>query len=234
MPEPDLRPATAGRHERIVAGPDPVDAWVAAPAGSAVAGVVLLHAWWGLVRDVTDYADRLATAGFLVIAPDLFGGATAATVAEAEALAGAADPAAVATCASAAVGALAARLAPGAGIGAVGFSFGAQEAAALPARHPRVRASVLHYGTAWGAEVTATRTPLLLHVAAEDPFEPADAVDAFAAELATAGRPCTLLHYPDTGHWFAEPSRDAYRAGPAADAFATTVRFLREHCAPGG
>jgi len=215
-------------------GPDPVDAWVAEPAQAAAAGVVLLHAWWGLVRDATDYADRLAAAGYLVMAPDLFAGATAATVAEAETLAAGADPAVVAARATAAAAVLAARLPAGARLGAVGFSFGAQEAAALPARDPRVAASVLHYGTAWGPEVTGARAPLLLHLAADDPFEPAEAVDGFAAELAVAGRPCTLLRYPGTGHWFAEPSRDAYRAGPAADALAATLAFLREHLRPGG
>jgi dienelactone hydrolase len=37
--------------------------------------------------------------------------------------------------------------------------------------------------------------------------------------------------YPGTGHWFAEPSRDAYRPDAAELAFERTVGFLREHLA---
>jgi len=37
-----------------------------------------------------------------------------------------------------------------------------------------------------------------------------------------------MHRYPGTGHWFAEPSRDAYRA--AADlAFTRTLAFLSRH-----
>jgi carboxymethylenebutenolidase len=38
----------------------------------------------------------------------------------------------------------------------------------------------------------------------------------------------TIHRYPGTGHWFAEPSRDAYRPDAADLAFERTVEFLRE------
>ena len=52
----------------------------------ARAGVVVLHAWWGLNDDVIAYADRLADAGFAVIAPDMFRGQIATEPADAERL----------------------------------------------------------------------------------------------------------------------------------------------------
>ena len=44
--------------------------------------------------------------------------------------------------------------------------------------------------------------------------------------LADAGREVTIHRYPGTGHWFAEPSRDAYDAEAAELAFDRTIDFL--------
>ena len=58
--------------------------------------MLVLHAWWGLTPVFTDVCDRLAAEGYVALAPSLFaGGATAATIAEAEALRDAHDEAAV-------------------------------------------------------------------------------------------------------------------------------------------
>lgn len=54
--------------------------------------VLVLHAWWGLVRTVTDVCDRLSNAGFTAFGPDLYDGRTATTVAAATQLSGALDP----------------------------------------------------------------------------------------------------------------------------------------------
>ena len=43
-----------------------------------------------------------------------------------------------------------------------------------------------------------------------------------------ASRDITTYRYPGTGHWFAEPSRDAYRPDASDLAFDRTVTFLRE------
>ncbi len=52
--------------------------------------VVLLHAWWGRTPLFTTLGERLAAEGFAVAVPDLYGdGRTAASVEQAEALAGA-------------------------------------------------------------------------------------------------------------------------------------------------
>ena len=52
---------------------------------------------------------------------------------------------------------------------------------------------------------------------------------AFEDALRSAGRDVAIHLYPGTGHWFAEPSRDAYRADPAELAVDRTVAFLRAH-----
>ena len=51
--------------------------------------MVVLHAWWGLTEPFRQVCDRLAAAGFVALAPDLYHSKTTASVEEAEALAGA-------------------------------------------------------------------------------------------------------------------------------------------------
>jgi carboxymethylenebutenolidase len=48
--------------------------------------VLVLHAWWGLNDFFKSFANRLASQGFLALAPDLHDGALAKTVAEAKEL----------------------------------------------------------------------------------------------------------------------------------------------------
>ena len=59
-----------------------------------MAGVLVLHAWWGLNDDVRAYARRLVSEGFTVETPDLYGaGRTATEIPAAEALMKARDKA---------------------------------------------------------------------------------------------------------------------------------------------
>lgn len=192
-------------------------------------GVLLLHPWWGLNDDVTAFADRLAASGFAVLAPDLYGGAIAETIEEAERLAGALDEATADAIVLAAIDRMGERLGPESKIGTLGLSMGAAWALWLPAKRERVAAAVVYYGTVSGPVLAAGKAPVLAHFAAADPYEPEDNIAAFETALRRAGRPVTIHRYPETGHWFAEPSRDAYRPEAAELAFARTVTFFRSH-----
>ena len=61
-------------------------AYVAGAAGDDAPGVALYHAWWGLNDDVKAFADRLADAGFKVVAPDFYRGSITAEIEEAKQL----------------------------------------------------------------------------------------------------------------------------------------------------
>jgi len=215
-----------GKFQELSVGAESVRLYV---CGDDVASrhVVVFHPWWGLNDDVIAYAVRLGAAGFSVLAPDLVRGHTASTVAEAERLAESRDEAHADAVALAAID----RIAPPAGpirIGAVGFSMGAAWAIWCAAKRTAVAASVVYYGTLQGASVTRATAPVLGHFAETDPYESDEAVLAFERTLLEAGRRAVIRRYPGTGHWFAEPSRDAWRPEAAELAFGRTVEFLRE------
>jgi carboxymethylenebutenolidase len=217
-----------GAFETIEAGGTPVRLYVAGNLAPGTPGVVLFHAWWGLNDDIVAYAERLAAAGFAVAAPDMFGGQIASTIEQADQLSGSSDEAAIQAIALATVENLAERLGPAAKIADLGFSFGAAWAIWTPTRTDRIAATVVYYGTWVGPILAASGVPLLGHFAEDDPYETGETVEAFEQGLKEAGREVTIYRYPGTGHWFAEPSRDAYRAEAADLAFERTVAFLAQ------
>jgi carboxymethylenebutenolidase len=212
--------------EQMATGDSTVRAYVRVPE-DARAGLVVLHAWWGLNDDVMAYADRLVDAGFAVLAPDMFDGQVATEIADAERLSAAGDEVA-GPIALAATDALAARLGPDAPLAILGFSFGAAHAIWAPSERERLAATVAYYGSYWGDFLGRSKAALLGHFAETDPYEPAENVRALEQGLRDAGREATIHRYPGTGHWFAEPSRDAYRQDAAELAFERTTAFLRE------
>jgi carboxymethylenebutenolidase len=193
--------------------------------------VLVLHAWWGLTSVFTDVCDRLAAAGYVALAPSLFpGGATAATLAEAEALVDAHDRApaeaeAVVQAAAEQLRGLAA--VTGAQIGVIGYSMGAYWALHLSQVRPDdVGTVAVFYGTDDGDYSTA-RAAYLGHFAERDDFEPLEAVRALEEKIRAAGREVTFHVYPGTGHWFVEPNRPEYDAEAADLVWERTLAFLK-------
>jgi carboxymethylenebutenolidase len=212
--------------EPFAAGETMANAYVRVPDG-APGGVLVLHPWWGLNDDVIAYADRLADAGFAVFAPDMFNGQIATEREDAQRLAGEGDAVAEGIV-LAAIDRLAERLGPDAPLAVLGFSFGAAYAIWAPSERDRLVATVIYYGTYTGSFIARSTATLLGHFAEDDEFEPEEGVRELEQAFRDAGREVTVHTYPGTGHWFAEPSRAAYRPDAAELAFARTVAFLRE------
>jgi carboxymethylenebutenolidase len=212
--------------DRLAVGDEAHRAYLRVPDG-ARAGVVLLHAWWGLNDDVIAYADRLVDAGFAILAPDMFRGQVATTKDDAERLSQEGDAGIAGDVAWAAIDRLTAELGSDAPIAVLGWSFGAAYAIWAPSVRDRVKATVAYYGTYTDSFIAEAKAPLIGHFAEADQFTSEEEIRELEEAFRSAGRDITTYRYPATAHWFAEPSRPEYRAEAADLAFERTVHWLR-------
>ena len=184
--------------------------YLATPASGTGPGVLVIQEWWGLNDSLKEMADRLATAGFVALAPDLYHG----EVAEHDEMDKAAHlmqglPAdRAAKDMSGAVDFLAGR-ASGNGVGVVGFCMGGMLSFLIAAGRPdKVKAVVPFYGFPQGdtepdwSKLSATISG---HMAENDSFFPPDAARALEAKLRGMGKDVTLTVHPGTGHAFMGP-----------------------------
>lgn len=207
-------------------------AYLATPDATAGGPAVLvLHAWWGLIPFFKRLCDRLAAEGFVVLAPDLYGGKTANTIAEAEALLNQRDVSRMQQAAFAAVHALRRHpLNTHGPIAVIGFSMAATWAITLATESTSddICAAVLFYGNGAG-DFTRCQADFLGHFAAHDEWEPDEFVRQTEANLRKAGHEVTFYFYPSVGHWFFEDDKpEHYNAEAAQLAWERTLQFLRE------
>jgi carboxymethylenebutenolidase len=205
---------------------------VVAPEGGAGPGVLVLHGWWGLTPFFRRVCDRLADAGFVAMAPDLYGdGRTADTPDEAEALLASADPNLVARLVLASVATLRNLPITSDGpIGVLGFSMGGSWALWGAARAPEhLAATVVFYATQ-EMDLSDLGGAVLGHFAEHDEFVSEDDAVMLEADLHLLGKPVRFHRYPGTSHWFFEDDRTpAFDAEAADAAWARTIEFLRTH-----
>ena len=208
----------------------PAEAYVARPKGAPRGGLLVLHAFWGLNPFVRTVCDRLARAGFLAMAPDLFEGHVATTPAEAERLRRAPKRQAPSKRVTRAAEHLTRELGGDRGIGVIGFWYGGHWAAWYTA-HPTVKvaATVMFYA-ARGSDFTRCTTAIQAHFAEQDAYVSGAARARFEKALRAREAVGEVFLYPGTRHWFAEEDRrDAYDARAARLAWRRTLAFLNAH-----
>ena len=210
-----------------------VPGYLAVPKKGNGPGVLVLHAWWGLTDFFKGLSDRLASAGFVAFAPDLYRGATASTRDEAKKLLPKLDDESAHRDIAGGVRGLQSHPAVrGKRLGVVGLSLGAFWSLWLAQELPEdLGAIVLFYGTREGdydqTKLSKAQAAFLGHFAETDEFESAASVQDLEKLLRTLGKDVTFHTYPRTTHWFFENDRpDAYNAGAAKIAWGRTVRFL--------
>ncbi|HUW03640.1 MAG TPA: dienelactone hydrolase family protein [Acidimicrobiales bacterium] len=215
---------------------DKTTAYVALPDTKGGPGVLVLHSWWGLNAGTRSICDRLASMGFVALAPDLFGGSTPSDQTEAETLLAEIDPNLLVRDVRAAAEVLL-RLPATEGdhIGVVGMSMGGSMALWLSDRAPElVRATVTFYGLQ-DLAFDQTTSAYLCHFAESDPFVDDDAATYLEAvlHLGDLDTEISVHRYPGTGHWFFEPGQSGFDAEAAEQAWARTAEFLARNLGPG-
>jgi carboxymethylenebutenolidase len=206
-------------------------AYVVAPDSGTGPGVLVLHAWWGLTPFFRGVADRLADAGFVALAPDLFAGEMADTPETARALLARADATAMVHLVESSLTVLKGLPAtPDRPLGVLGFSMGASLALRAAARTPADVAAVsVFYGTT-DVDFAPMRAAVQGHFAEFDEFESEDDIVEMEAHMRLVGHVPEMHHYPGTAHWFFEADREvAHSPEAAALAWERTLTFLHRH-----
>jgi carboxymethylenebutenolidase len=205
-------------------------AYIALPPSGKGAGVVVIHAWWGLNHFFKSVCDRLAKEGFVAVAPDLFEGQVAITPAGAKRLRAKPKREPTYKTLIRAIEQLSNHPAvQGSTVGVVGFSMGGHWALWLSQRPELpIGATVTFYGARAG-DFTGSRAAFLGHFAEKDDWASDAALKKLKRRLEMAGRVAEFFVYPDTGHWFLEFDRaDAYNPQAAELAWKRTIKFLRK------
>ncbi len=211
--------------------------YLALPESGSGPGVVVIQEWWGLTSHIGSVANRLAAEGFVALAPDLFGGATAHDMDEAGRLMQELPVDQAARDLGGAVDYLLDHDAvTSSTIGAVGFCMGGGFVLVLAAQQgDKIGAAVPFYGVL-GAEYPGFENlsaPLLGHFGEQDEMQSADQVRELAATIERqSGRMPDFRFYP-AGHAFFNDENllGTYDPEQATKAWDTTVTFLREHLA---
>lgn len=236
-------------------GATAVTAYLSRPHGQLRGAVIVVHEVWGLVKHITDVADRLAAEGYLALAPDLvhlaglnpdvsgelqramFNPDAEARSAAQPQLRALTSPLRSPEFAATALGALrecfdylTAQEQVDGRIGVIGFCFGGTQAFSLAVAEPRLRGAVPFYGHAdYDADqLRSIACPILAFYGEED----TRLMDGLAELTAAMGKAAVDFRprvYPDCGHAFFNDSNVfAYNESAAGQAWAETLGFLAQ------
>jgi carboxymethylenebutenolidase len=208
-----------------------VPALVVRPEGK-VAGpaLILVHEWWGLNPHIEEIARRYAAEGYLVVAPDLYGGIVTTDPEEAGRLMSGLrieDGVAQLQIVLAEL-----RTWPDVtAVGVTGFCMGGTYALRL-ACEAKVDASAPFYGDLPEETSLLGRLdcPLLFIGGEKDAWITTAKMDQLSAALQEYGRDGEVKVYAGASHAFFNDTRpDVYSPSDAADAWKTVLAFLGRH-----
>lgn len=207
---------------------------LAIPEGGSGPGVIVIQEWWGLNPQMKGVADRLATEGFVALAPDLYHGELAGhdEMDKAGHLMTTLPPDRAARDMSGAVDFLAGHEAvTGQGIGVIGFCMGGLLSFLLAANRPdQIKAAAPFYGFPQGEaepEWSNIEAAIQAHMADPDDFFPPDAARALEAKLRDLGKDVEFtVHQAGHGFMNEENPIGTHDSDLAAEVWPQTMAFL--------
>lgn len=188
-----------------------------------MAEVLLFHHAQGLTAGVTAFADRLREAGHTVHTPDLYDGATFATLDEGVAHAKSIGFEVLVEHGAATAEPLSTDLVY------AGFSLGVMPAMQLAVRRPGVRGALSFHGAADPEELGGpwpSGVPVQVHAAEHDPEFANGFDDAAARALVDCVDDAELFLYPGSEHLFADSSLPSYVPASATLLTERVLAFL--------
>lgn len=217
-----------GNHIRLNAsdGHEP-GAWLAAPADTPRAGLVVLQEIFGVTGHIRAVADGFAAAGYLAIAPALFDRAEPGAVLDYGEMTRGRDIMLKLDLDDVVrdIAAAIARVGVAGKVGVIGYCWGGALADLAACRLP-VDAAVSYYGgrtASWLDEQPSC--PVQYHFGGQDPLIPPEMV-----EQIRAGRPAGEFHvYPEAGHGFNCNERSSFHPQSAGLALERSLAFLARH-----
>ena len=216
-------------------------AWNDAATGKRP-GVLVVHEWWGLNEHARNQARRLADAGYVGFALDLYGNRKVTThLKDAQAFVAEAtkDPAVLAARFNAALDVL--KKDPRVDttrIAAIGYCFGGAVALGMARAGAPLAAVVTFHGalsTQTPAQRGKVKARILVLAGGADPFVPPEQVDAFKKEMQAAGAHFEVVSYPGAKHGFTNPDAAtygmeqlAYNATADRESWGAMLKLFRE------
>jgi carboxymethylenebutenolidase len=204
-------------------------AYLARPARPGP-GIVVIQEWWGLVPHIERVADRIASEGFVALAPDLYHGRTTKSPDEAGKLMMSLRVDEAERDLAAAIDYLTGLPdVTGARVGTIGFCMGGALSLFAASKNSEVGACVVFYGIHPNItpDLPSLAAPVLGIFGDKDPMVTPAAVGALDRRLTELGKRHTFHSYP-AGHAFFNDERpEAYDPIAARDAWQKTLAFLR-------
>ncbi|MGJ0396612.1 MAG: dienelactone hydrolase family protein [Methylocystis sp.] len=232
-----------GLEAGMISLPDGAPAYVARPLSGADFPIMLVaQEIFGLHEHIRDISRRFAKLGFIAIAPDYlirYGDPQEAPDIEAIRAIVAKVPDAETMAAFDQALAFAVTRGGDAGRAAItGFCWGGRIAWLYAVHNPRLRACLPWYGRLDGAHTPEQprwpidvapelKTPTLALYGGADPSIPLEQIEAMRERLEKAQAPAEFVVYDGAPHAFFADYRENYRPGPAKDAWARALAFLR-------
>jgi carboxymethylenebutenolidase len=206
--------------------------YLALPPGGQGPGLIVIQEWWGITEHMVDITERFADAGFLALAPDLFGGRTTHDGAEAARLATELPVEQAARDLAGAVDFLLAHEAvTSERVGAVGFCMGGGFVLMLAAQQgDRIAAAVPFYGVGPGVpdQYRTVTADIQGHYAERDGMYPVDQARAQEAQIRAESAGSVEFFYYPAGHAFLNDTNliGTYDPASAQVAWQRAVEFL--------